>query len=406
MNANKGNEHPGGMLAIIGTNKRRRKLGEVVAERIIEEIIERGWNEGEVLGTEADFMERFRVSRATFREAVRQLEWHGAAGMRRGVYGGLVVKAPPRHAIVYAIKTYFELTKIERSLLDRTASILRTAPRLQPDEGDNEAISLFLEALDHRSISDLAKERMVAGTAPKLSETVALKLVQDIESTGIQPGTSLGNEIELQQRYGVSRAVLREALRPLELHEIVRVKTGAKGGVIIRQCDAAYTIELTATYLTFSRISMAHLWEAQSCLEIVAIEECLRRTDKSYLPTLHKALERLEQASAGHYLLAASEFHRIIADLSGNRALALFIGVTLRYGLTVLPRPEEAFLPELKRQHRAILAAMESGDREAALAPMQAMFEHSRRWIARLERDRKRRKAQYQDDPSHTPSTA
>src|SRR3546814_4794314 len=69
------------------------------------------------------------ISRATFREAVRQLEWHGAAGMRRGVHGGLVVKAPPRHAIVYAVKTYFELTQIDRALLDRTAAILREAPR-------------------------------------------------------------------------------------------------------------------------------------------------------------------------------------------------------------------------------------------------------------------------------------
>src|SRR3546814_15788835 len=90
---------------------------------------------------------------------------------------------------------------------------------------------------------------MVAGSTPKLSEITALRLVQDIEKAGAVPGTNLGNEGTLQQCYGVSRAVLREALRPLELHEIVRVKTGARGGVIIRQCDPAYTVELTATYL-------------------------------------------------------------------------------------------------------------------------------------------------------------
>src|SRR3546814_12352263 len=73
---------PGGRTAMLGAGKRRRKLGEVVAERIVDEIVRCGWKEGEVLGTEADFMERFRISRATFREAVRQLEWHGAAGLR------------------------------------------------------------------------------------------------------------------------------------------------------------------------------------------------------------------------------------------------------------------------------------------------------------------------------------
>src|SRR5690606_28787121 len=123
---------------------------------------------------------------------------------------------------VYAVKTYFELTKIDRALLDRTTAILRAAPRLRPDDADNQAIDLFLEALDRRTISDLANERMVAGSTPKLSETVALRLAQDIETAGVTPGMCLGNESELQQRYGVSRAVLREALRPLELHEIVR----------------------------------------------------------------------------------------------------------------------------------------------------------------------------------------
>src|SRR3546814_13022890 len=101
--------------------------------------------------------------------------------------------------------------------------------------------------------------------------------------------------------------------------------------VIIRQCDPAYTVELTATYLAYSRIPLSHLWEAQSCLEIAAVEDFTRRADAATLPSLQKALDRLDRASAGHYLAAACEFHQIIADHSGHRALALFVGVALRY---------------------------------------------------------------------------
>ncbi len=377
---------PGDRLAMVGASKRRRKLGEIVAERIIGEIIRRGWNEGEVLGTEADFMDMFRVSRATFREAVRQLEWHGAAGMRRGVYGGLVVKAPPRHAIVYGAKTYFGLASVDRALLDEAAAVLRAAPRLRPGQSENQAIGLFLEALDTRTITDLANERMVAGSLPKLSETIALKLVQDIEQAGAKRGANLGNEGELQRRYGVSRAVLREALRPLELHDIVRVKTGAQGGVIIRECDPTYTIELTSTYLTYSRIPLSHLWEAQSALEIAAVEKFVHRANAESLQALRKALARLENASASHYLAAAGEFHQIVADRSGNPALALFVGVALRYGLIVMPRPDENFLPELKAQHSRMVDAIAAGDRDAAMESMRAMFDHARRWIRRIER--------------------
>src|SRR3546814_19885252 len=61
-----------------------------------------------------------------------------------------VVKAPPRHAIVYAVNTYFELTPIDRALLERTVAILREAPRLAPDDSENQAIGQFLEALASR----------------------------------------------------------------------------------------------------------------------------------------------------------------------------------------------------------------------------------------------------------------
>ncbi len=381
-------------IARASSGKRRRKLGEIVAERIVGEIVRRGWNEGEVLGTEQDFMDFFRISRATFREAVRQLEWSGAAGMRRGAHGGLAVKAPPRDAIVHALKTYFELTKVERALLDETAATLRAATRMRPDGRGNQAIELFLEALDSRTLSDLTEERLAGAGGIKLSEQVAQRLVEEIEARDFERGANLGNELDLQRRFGVSRAVLREALRPLELHDIIRVKTGAHGGIIIHEFDPDYTITLATTYLAFARLPLSDLWEAQNALKVVAVEGFVAQADAATLRALERALERLEHASAPHYLMAASEFHLLIADNSGNRAAALFVGVLHRYGLTVLPRPDEAYLPMLKQQHRDLLEAAIRGDAASARASMQAMYEHSRRWIARIERDLERRAAQ------------
>src|SRR3546814_7438549 len=102
-----------------------------------------------------------------------------------------MIRRPPRST---RIDTLFPYTTLFRS---------REAPRLAPDDSENQAIGLFLEALDSRTISDLAEERMVAGSTPKLSEITALRLVQDIEKAGAVPGTNLGNEGTLQQCYGV-----------------------------------------------------------------------------------------------------------------------------------------------------------------------------------------------------------
>ncbi|GAA2848365.1 hypothetical protein GCM10010472_01600 [Pseudonocardia halophobica] len=82
------------------------KLAARVAEQLEEEIVTAGWPVGRVIGSESDLLSRVKVSRAVFREAVRILEHHDVAYMRRGPGGGLVVKAPDSAAAVRASALY------------------------------------------------------------------------------------------------------------------------------------------------------------------------------------------------------------------------------------------------------------------------------------------------------------
>jgi DNA-binding FadR family transcriptional regulator len=79
-----------------------RKLGERIAEKLERQIIEQGWPIGHVLGSETDLLAQLKISRAVLREAVRVLEHHGVATMRRGPGGGLVVTEPDPGAAVRA----------------------------------------------------------------------------------------------------------------------------------------------------------------------------------------------------------------------------------------------------------------------------------------------------------------
>ncbi|HEV7792184.1 MAG TPA: GntR family transcriptional regulator, partial [Pseudonocardia sp.] len=68
------------------------------------------------------------------------------------------------------------------------------------------------------AISDsTAAER--AGTG-KLAARVARQIEQDVLRTGWPVGEVLGSETELRERYQVSRAVLREAIRLVEHHQV------------------------------------------------------------------------------------------------------------------------------------------------------------------------------------------
>ena len=84
----------------------KAKRAAKVADLIIEDVMDLGWPVGEVLGSEADLLERYQVSRAVFREAVRLVEHQQVARTRRGPGGGLVITEPTITAVIAAVVLY------------------------------------------------------------------------------------------------------------------------------------------------------------------------------------------------------------------------------------------------------------------------------------------------------------
>jgi DNA-binding FadR family transcriptional regulator len=155
--------HPGDRAGRIPRTGRRReqaggevprgKLAEVLAATIGDEIGSGGWQTGSVFGTETALLERYRVSRAVFREAVRLLEYHSVAQMRRGPGGGLVITKPHAQASIDTIALYLQFRKPSREDLrcvrdaieiDNVAKVVKR--RAEPE------VAAFLHT--HRSALD------------------------------------------------------------------------------------------------------------------------------------------------------------------------------------------------------------------------------------------------------------
>jgi DNA-binding FadR family transcriptional regulator len=79
-----------------------------VARSIEDDVIAQGWLVGSSLGSEAEFMERFDVSRSVVREAFRILESRHVAKPRRGPGGGLIVTAPELSAVLDHASLFLE----------------------------------------------------------------------------------------------------------------------------------------------------------------------------------------------------------------------------------------------------------------------------------------------------------
>lgn len=119
------------MLRRVPSDQPPGKLAEVVAQRIEDDIVARGWPVGEVLGSEAQLVARYGVSRSVFREATRLLEHHQVATTRPGPGGGLVVAQPESAAVARALGLYLEYRRVDvAQLLETKRALELTCVRL------------------------------------------------------------------------------------------------------------------------------------------------------------------------------------------------------------------------------------------------------------------------------------
>src|SRR5579875_551124 len=163
--------HHGSARAIPSRRRRREtseaphvKLAELLAATIQDDIATSGWRLGSVVGTENQLLNRYGVSRSVFREAVRLLEYHAVARMRRGPGGGLVVARPRAQASIDTIALYLQYRKPTREdlRLVRDAIEIDNVAKVV-DRREHQDVQAFLDVHRHPIVAtsdDLRKAGM------------------------------------------------------------------------------------------------------------------------------------------------------------------------------------------------------------------------------------------------------
>jgi DNA-binding FadR family transcriptional regulator len=159
----------------------------------------------------------------------------------------------------------------------------------------------------------------------KLSAALARELVNDIVTRDLPHGSKLPPESEMLQRYDVGRGTLREALRILEVHGLIRIKAGPGGGPVVIAAGSDSFSRTASLYFHVNGASFSELMEARLAIEPVMARQAALRPDVM----ARKRLEQLLKHSSGLELRsdeersAMLEFHLLIGGMSGNKVLHL-----------------------------------------------------------------------------------
>lgn len=218
-------------------------------------------------------------------------------------------------------------------------------------------------------------------TTVKREATLTSRVIQQIENLivegRLQPGDLLPPERELAQQFGVSRTVIREAVRGLASRHLLEVRPGS-GTVITRP-----TVKSVARSMSLLLGVGGHEFDVEKVLDVrrlLEIEIAGLAAERRTPLDLRKMDEILQhslqvQDNRDEYAKSDVDFHLALADATHNELFSVLLNsisdvmMKVRFmGLKVPGTPQRGI-----NYHRAIFEQVKAGDPQGA---RQAMREH------------------------------
>ena len=223
----------------------------------------------------------------------------------------------------------------------------------------------------------------------RLADRVAGALAESIVSGRLEPGTKLPTERELCEQFGVSRPVVREAVRSLIAKGLL--DDSPRRGHVVSALGRDTVTESLTLYLRGQRLDYTKLMEVRAVIEVENAGRAAECATPEDLEALTAAADALTKGlDAEEAALADVGFHRAIATATGNE----FFGVLLDSIREVLITVQLPTLAEPKivagaiRHHRRIIDAIGRGDRDGARAAMRKHLQDAERGMRSVARPR------------------
>lgn len=194
---------------------------------------------------------------------------------------------------------------------------------------------------------------------------------------GLQAGDRLPAEVNLIERFGMSKGTIREAMRILEAQGLIKTRTGPGGGSFVHEVSRQRAKALLGNYFYFNELTIGDIYELRLTLEPQLAASLAGKLSDDVLQQLEDNLAQyadpaasLDEERAQH--IASLRFHGILAEQAGNPLLGFIVDfmVNLLSDLTVYRRlysPPNIELWQQGHEHqRALIQTLRKGDADQA----------------------------------------
>ena len=199
-------------------------------------------------------------------------------------------------------------------------------------------------------------------------------------------GSNLPTDAEMMDRFGVSRTVLREALKTLEAKGLVEARAKVGTRVLPQSRWNLFDRQILAWKLESGPSSafVASFRIVRRSLEVEAARLAAQNREAEHVRLLHYWLN--QRGVLSHqpepFAMAEFEIHRVLAEASGNPFLRAATAV-VEFGVAVdtlarldsdLQAPLEGLAGLRATPYEGLVLAVERGDAEAAAEAMSALI--------------------------------
>lgn len=231
----------------------------------------------------------------------------------------------------------------------------------------------------------------------RLSQRIVEQIEDMLASGTLRPGQRLPSERDLVLQFGASRSTVREALRVLESHGVVRSRAGDPQGPEVLPFDSTGLAKQLHRMAKISQMTLAELVGSRMILDAAANRLAARLRTPAELAEMEATLAAMRRAVTSGYA-AFSEadvaFHEAVARASRNSLVQVCNAVVRDVVLGLVStkisqaRNARALMQESVEHHQEVLDAIRDGDGErAARESSRSLYAYYSGYLTDAERE-------------------